>query len=175
MFQNLKTYHEAGEKNWWSEVVAKMERYHLVIDLDEIQSLSKGVFCRRVKKAVNERALADLHTEIKSLRKTSDLHYPALEVQDYLLKMPPNKARVIFRWRSKTLDIKTHLTYKYEDTICRGCGTCEENVELVMNCGHDDHLETEDVCRIGLVEKEVRGRLETQASRVLSFLEAISP
>ena len=33
------------------------------------------------------------------------------------------------------LDIKTHLTYKYEDRTCRGCKEEEEKLEHIVNCG----------------------------------------
>ena len=75
MFWNLVSLHEAGESNWWTEVVTKMERYSLVCDLEEIRSVSKNVFAKRVKKAVTGAAFIELKENCSSLKKTSDLSY----------------------------------------------------------------------------------------------------
>ena len=89
MFWNVKTLHEAGESNWWSEVSVKLERYKLGSDLDEMKSLSKSVFAKRVRKAIIETAFSELQTTCKSMKKTSDIDYKSFGVQDYLLKLYP--------------------------------------------------------------------------------------
>ena len=62
-----------------------------------------------------------LHTE-----KTSTLQYKDLATQDYLLHLFPDQARTMFKWRSRTLDLKSHLSYKYNDLLCRGCKEADE-------------------------------------------------
>ena len=75
----------------------------------------------------------DLKQECASLKKTTGLNYDALELQEYLKVLYPNQARAVLKSRCKTLDIKTHNTYKYkEDTICRGC---EVEEETLQHCG----------------------------------------
>ena len=174
MFENLKTFHESGECNWWTEVVEKMKNYGLDVNLEEINSTSKGVFSKQVKEAIKETAFAELLNECSSLQKTSDLQYQSLKVQDYLLKLPPHQARGIFRWRSKTLDIKTHRTYKYDNTLCRGCGNCEETAEHVVNCGRETVIPVIDVGQLGEVQ-DIRDQLVSQVGRLLSFIERVTP
>ena len=162
--------HEAGESNWWSEVSAKLQRYKLGCDLDEIKSLSKGVFARRVRKAIIETAFSELQETCASMKKTADVDYQAFGTQDYLLKLYPPHAKAIFKWRSKTLDIKTHSTYKYEDTLCRGCGSAEESVEHVMNCDENVHVMAEEITKLGEIDSETCNNLQLQAKRITSFI-----
>ena len=48
------------------------------------------------------------------------------------------------------LDIRTHRTHKYQDTMCRSCGTEEETVNHIVNCGYpvDEHIKV-DMLEIG--------------------------
>ena len=174
MFWNLKLLHEAGESNWWSDVVRNMERYNLVCDLDEIKTISKNAFSNRVKKAVIETAFTELKDSCRSLKKTADLSYQKFETQEYLLKMFPSQAKTIFKWRSKTLDIKTHLTYKYTDTLCRGCGIAEESVDHVINCGVSSAVVAEETSRLEKISPEKYLNLQAQARKIMSFIEEYS-
>ena len=174
MFWNVKLHHEAGESNWWSDVVKNMERYNLVCDLDEIKATSKNIFSNRVKKAVTEFAFTELKENCRSLKKTADLNYQKFETQDYLLKMFPSQAKTVFKWRSKTLDLKTHSTYKYTDAVCRGCGIAEENVNHVINCGESIEVVMEEVTRLGKVTQENCINLQAQAKKIMSFIEEYS-
>ena len=125
-----------------------MERYNIPKDLEEIQNISKGVFAKRVNKAVMETAHSELVEECSSLKKTSNIRYHEFKTQDYLLKMFPAESRTIFKWRSRTLDVKSHLTYKYKDTECRGCGDTEETLDHIINCGSDEPIAVEDVTKL---------------------------
>ena len=175
MFTNLKSFHEAGERNWWSGVSERMVRYKIDIDMDKIQSMSKDMFSRQVRKKIEETAFTDLCAECTSLKKTANLQYQRLETQDYLLKCFPGQARTIFKWRSKTLNLKLHSTYKYEDEVCRGCGASEESAEHVVNCNQADITVVEDVTTLGEITKEVMNRLQVQTERIKVFLESVEP
>ena len=43
-------------------------------------------------------------------------------------------ARLIFKARSQTLDIKTQRKWKYSDIICIGCESKEETAKEIMTC-----------------------------------------
>ena len=48
------------------------------------------------------------------------------------------KSKIIFRCRSKTLNIKEHMQYKYKENMhCRWCGISEETLCHIVNCGSD--------------------------------------
>ena len=151
-----------------------MEKYDLVCDLDEIKSVSKDVFANRVKKAISAAAFKELKENCNSLKKTSELRYQKLETQEYLLKMFPSQAKTIFKWRSKTLDIKTHSTFKYNDTVCRGCGIAEETVDHIINCGELERIAVEEVTWLEKDSPETYITLQAQAKKIMSFIEEYS-
>ena len=46
----------------------------------------------------------------------------------------PGQSKILFQCRSRTLDIKDHRAYKFDDRRCRGCGNNDETLEHVINC-----------------------------------------
>ena len=112
------------------------------------------------------------------MKKTRDLQYSDFKVQDYLLKLFPDQARVVFKWRSKTLDIKCHSTYKFNDTVCRGCNYEDEDVHHIINCSIDpddpDFLAVEEVTQLGDLQVESVHRLCSQIKRITSFLDQVT-
>ena len=173
MFEEMKRLHEAGEKNWWSGIAPCLSKYGLP-NLDEIRDLSKDLYAKKVKAAITEVALSRLVKECQGLKKTAKLDYVELKLQEYLTCLYPSQARVVFKWRSETLDIKTHLTYKYQDTVCRGCMSEIEDTEHIMNCGVENPLVT-DLCVLDMdsISDENKADLKRMVSRIASFLERI--
>ena len=46
-------------------------------------------------------------------------------------------SNIIFKARSKTLDLKMHTPYLYNNTLCRMCGTESETVLHIINCNNN--------------------------------------
>ena len=57
-------------------------------------------------------------------------------MQEYLANGDRNikVTRTIYKARGKTLDIKMHKKWKYEDTLCSGCKLNPESVEEILKC-----------------------------------------
>ena len=70
----------------------------------------------------------------------------------------PGQTRAVFKWRSKTLDLKCHSTYKYDDELSRKFGTCNETAEHVVNC-NQDHIEVVDISALDISTDDVMDRL----------------
>ena len=68
--------------------------------------------------------------------KIANAQYDRLEMQDYLNSghCSINMARLIFKARSQTLDIKTQRKWKYSDIFCIGCESKEETAQEIMTC-----------------------------------------
>ena len=130
-----------GEKNWWSGVKELLKIY-CVGSLSEIQALSKDAFKKLVNSKVKEVSFNNLKDQCRRKKKTSDLEHKEFGLQNYMKELFPEQARTVFKSRSQTLDLKTHLTYKYDnnDIKCRVCGKAEETLEHVVNCGEDEEL-----------------------------------
>lgn len=174
MFWEMKKFHEAGEKNWWSGIASCLSKYGLP-ELDQIKKLSKDCFARRVKESVTEYALKQLVTECCGLKKTADLRYDSLKLQDYFSYLYPSQARIVFKWRSQTLDLKSHLTYKYSDTLCRVCLSEAEDPYHVINCGAESSVITGSMNMLEISNLDDREKyvLKTMVLRMASFLDRV--
>ena len=173
MFWEMKKFHEAGEKNWWSGIAPCLAKYGLP-QLDQIKELSKECYKRKVKESVGEFALKQLVTECCGLKKTADLKYDCLKLQDYFSCLCPSQARLVFKWRSQTLNIKTHLTYKYNDTLCRGCQNEVEDPYHIINCGAETKVDAAlNVLEIDCLDDQKKYALKTMIHRIASFLEKV--
>ena len=139
MFENLVRMNNEGETNWWTDVEKLLEKY-IGKGVWEVKEMSKGEYRSLVNSSIEKAALEELITECKSKKKTSSLTYESLKTQEYLKKLYPNQARVIFKCRSQTLDLKSHSTYKYNDLTCRRCCQEDETLEHIINCGNDEEL-----------------------------------
>ena len=171
MFTNVVEFAEKGESNWWSQVKPLLTMYGLPQNLVEIKNLTKGTFKGMVNKAVTAAAFEDLKIECASLKKTANLSHEKFELQGYLKELYPNQARIILKSRCKTLDIKTHNTYKYkDDTVCRICAIEDETLEHALNCGQDELL-TLDISKISTISENLVAKLIQAANRIISFKE----
>ena len=101
--------------------------------------------------------------------------FPLQLTQKYLSVLYPSQARVIFKWRSKTLDIKSHLTYKYEDLVCRLCGVEEENPSHIMNCGQGgDRINNNiDILLLDEINEATKCELKKMIVRLNLFQEKL--
>ena len=80
-------------------------------------------------------------------------------------------SQVIFKLRGKTLDIKTHKNWKYEDDLCVGCGERSETVEELLTCaeladGDNDNVscntDSEEITDIIEVARQINKRLKVR-------------
>ena len=154
-------------RNWWRDVENLLVKYELSFDEDEMVSMSKESYKKRVKMAVTEKAFAELIHKNEGKKRTTNWKYEKLETQKYIRQLDPTLAKIIFKCRAKTLNIKNHMKYKYKDNLsCRWCGVYEETLEHIVNCGQDTHIHEVEK---SLQEMEI-GKLEEIAVRTREFL-----
>ena len=114
-----------------------MERYSIKLTEEEIVAMSKETFKKKIKKAVREYAFENLKDECQSKSRTKNLMYKGFETQNYIKTMSPRTAKTVFKCRSKTLNIKDHMKFSHNDTLCRWCGMSDETLDHVINCGEE--------------------------------------
>ena len=170
MYENMKRL--PGEKNWYSCVAELLENYKIVLSEDQIKSLSKDAFKGIVKKAVTKVALHNLQEECSKQKKTSSLVYAKLETQQYLSKFYPWQSRIISQCRSKTLDIKTHQKFKYNDSLCRWCNLNEENLCHIVDCG-ESPIETIDMNALKEIDTDTKIKLTRMTYRIQEFIDKV--
>ena len=100
--------------------------------------------------------------------RTKGIRYEKFEVQNYVKKMDPWEAKLIFKCRSKTLSIKDHMQFKYNENSCRWCGIGEETLSHIVNCGNEECVDAETI----LTNMEVT-ELKVLAKRIQDFLSRV--
>ena len=133
----LKATQEDSTKN---DFVQTCEKYLKVLDIrlsfDQIEKMSKPVFKKLLKEKARLAAFNYLIVEKSKQSKIVDIKYEKLEMQEYLLcgDRNVNVSRIIFKARSKTLDIKSQKKWKYVDQLCSGCLINGESGEEMLRC-----------------------------------------
>ena len=170
LLNNMKSL--PGQNCWWSNVSKLQKSYSVEMSDEQISTMTKEAYRRIVNKSVKKVALRNLVRECKEKSKTEDLKYNSLELQDYIKTMHPMHAKTIFKCRSKTLDIKSHRKYQYEDLICRGCNLNEENLNHIFNCG-EEPIDIIPINNLSKLCKIDRIKLTVMANRVESFINKV--
>ena len=145
-------------------------------DLEVVKNLSKDSFKRMINQGVEFVTTEQLKTECSNLKKTTGLEYGKLQTQLYLQKLYPAQAKLILQARGKTLDIKTHNPYKFqeEDLLCRKCGRDTEILEHVINCGHGEIIASNINFKEDPTELLIT-QLRRTANRIQQFYDDVAP
>ena len=113
----------------------------LDIDLkfDEIKEMSEYRFKSIVKQKTVEASfkyLMDQKNKPGKHTKIENITYKKLCIQEYLLDGNQNTelARVIYKARGRTLNIKEHKKWKYSDNTCVGCSVRSETENELLSC-----------------------------------------
>ena len=167
----LKSQNDLGEMNWWTGMTEILEKYGIDKSTEHIQKMKKDAFRGLVNEAVEKIALKELVADCVSKKKTENNIHSTIRTQPYLTKLYPNQAKVIFKCRSGTLDIKSHLTYKYGDLKCRKCGVGDETVDHIVNCGYDDII---DFKYLGEEIMDNEEDVKRSVQRIIYFIEEVS-
>ena len=162
-----------AEKNWANECNELRETYRIDENDEEIASVSKKAWKRRVKKKVREKVLQDLNEERLTMKKVSKTKAKEnMNCREYLKKMRSDQARLVFRVRSRMTLVKEHRKYDFkEDNMqCRLCDMEPETLEHVM---HECPGLREKPVDAGTEYSEDLKTLEMVAARLAEFGEKV--
>ena len=141
-----------------------LEILDIHLSFKEIEEMSVWCFKKLVKqksKLAAFRYLLEKKNEPNKQLKISHILYEDLEIQEYLLDGNRNTkiSQLIFKARTKTLDIKTWKRWKYDDDLCVGCSEKSETIEEILICKTLNEKEgTENVdinCLFGQSQSEI--------------------
>lgn len=157
-----------------------LETLEINMTFEEIKQMSEFKFKKMVKQKtmiaafkylIEQKNKPGKHTKIKNIE------YKQLGIQEYLLEGNFNTelSKVIFKMRGKTLEIKDHKKWKYDDNLCVGCSTNIETENELLSCpGYcekdekiDENLSYnvvfgDSVTEMVRVAKEIRKRLKVR-------------
>ena len=96
------------------------------------QTMFKKIICEKVKKISFEFLIKQKAEQSKS----KNVQYDKLEIQEYFVggNCTREVAKIIFKARSMSLDIKTNKRWKYSDVLCVGCAEKEETMDEILMC-----------------------------------------
>ena len=114
------------------------DKGELEIDMndDEIQNLSKEKFKDYVTKKAKIQQLHFLKTLKKKHTKSEFVDCTELKTAEYL-KAPvfnTKQKQLLFKLRSRTLDVKLNFPGHHRDLLCRSCGIYQESQGHLLQC-----------------------------------------
>ena len=137
VYQVFEATHKNPIKN---DFVKTCERYlnilNIKLSFQEIENMSEWSFKKLVKTKTKEAGFKYLLAEKEKQSKISNIVYKSLGLQEYFVGGYCNikLSKLIFKARSKMLDIKLQRKWKYEDKLCIGCKTNDESGDEILAC-----------------------------------------
>ena len=138
---SLRTYIEMlkfeNETNQANNVLGLRRDYNLPVNDDNIKKMSVSHWKYFVKCAIFKEALLQLQVELSSNRKTNHITYQHFSIKpnDYLLQLPSHLARLVFKAKTRTLDIRVNYKRKYKNGLhCPFCSEYDERFEHIFKC-----------------------------------------
>ena len=109
-----------------------MHRYGLSTCDEEVECTGKTEWYNKVMYAVYDHALNELNAACRANRKSNMVPtYCHWKCQNYVTKLHPTLARIVFRARLGMYDIKCNFKNKYcnmNNLLCPVCSETEENL-----------------------------------------------
>ena len=87
-----------------------------------------------LKNKVKEKVFSELCLEAQSKTKFKNLKYEFLEREQYVSKLPPKTARLVFKIRTSMIDVKTNFKSKYADDMTCRIDLEEETLDHLFRC-----------------------------------------
>ena len=130
--QQQKHYHR--ERNWYNQVMEHQKRYKINNSEKEILEMGRYEWKKIVKGRIMTEITDAMNHQRMTQTKSSHLPpYTKLEIQEYFTFLSTEDARLLFRIRAQVFDFKLWQKYRYDDLMCRLCGSDVEDVYHVLN------------------------------------------
>ena len=102
----------------------------------EIQGVSKETFKSFVKKKVKEKFIHNINSLKAKHSKSKYLNCEVLQVAPYIedSRLSTKNKQLLFKLRSRTLDVKKNFSGTNENLLCTSCGLSEETQSHLLQC-----------------------------------------
>ena len=137
MFQVFRTQNRFRNKTDWVTAVEEDLKYlELNVTFESIPKFSKTQWKNMVRNTVLLKTFTKLENLKKTHSKVRNLKHIRLEMQDYLMpndtsNMKKEDAQVIFKIRSKAMDLKMNMKNGFYEFQCSVCFLEEETQEHI--------------------------------------------
>ena len=131
-FEQLKY---AAEQNWANYIQGLRHTYNLPLSDDNVRQMTLEQWKVFVKTVIWDEAFMQLMAQCKGNKKTMHLTYHSVKRAEYLEKLEPNLARIVFKARVRMFDIKVNYKNKYStDLSCPFCKMETETFDHLFEC-----------------------------------------
>ena len=139
IFKFFKTQMEKRTKrDWVSTVIKDLELMGIKLEMEQIKAMKKSDFMRMIKDKIQTQTFQDMEKIKISHTKVKYVKHENIKMQKYLqansCKITQEEAQLIFKLRSRTINVKRNLKGMYDNLDCTACGTEEETQEHVLKC-----------------------------------------
>ena len=122
--------------DWVKLINADKEELGIVLTETDIMSFSKDRFKSFLKKKIHAKHLLKLNDVKNKHSKSKFLDCSELKTAEYLTSplFTTREKRLLFRLRSRTLEVKANFPGQNQDQICRTCGKADETQSHLLQC-----------------------------------------
>ena len=132
LYQQIVKYQH--EENWAKCLSEARLKYNLPLNDDNVKAMSKYQWKTFVSERINKYAFETLVHQCQNSAKTSYPKYDRFSQQSYFIYLGPAAAHIIFRARTRTLDIKANLRKLYsQDMLCLFSRECDERFDHTIS------------------------------------------
>ena len=134
IYEAQKMNNNSGD--WIKLVESDKKELEIAMEDEEIQGLSKETFKNYVKSKVKINQLKQLNNMKKTHSKSEYLNCSELELAKYLEDPSFNtkQKQLLFKLRSRTLDVKANFRGQNSDIMCISCGLFPETQSHLLQC-----------------------------------------
>ena len=134
IYQAQKLSSSVGD--WVRIVQSDMKELNISMTDEDIQGVPKQTFKTFVKKRVKEKFMGHLYSLKNQHSKSKYLDCSVMKVADYISdsRLTTKNKQLLFRLRSRTLDVKKNFGGKFENSWCTSCGLFQETQGHLLQC-----------------------------------------
>ena len=131
-FEQLKY---VAEQNWANYIQDLRHTYNLPLSDDNVRQMTLEQWKVFVETVIWDEAFMQLMAQCKGNKKAMYLTYHSIKRAEYLEKLEPNLARIVFKARVRMFDIKVNYKNKYSsDLSCLFCKMETETFDHLFEC-----------------------------------------
>ena len=155
----------SNQGDWVRQVENDKKKLGLEITNSEIRNLSKLKFKTLIKSKIESFALHKLNEMKLKHEKSQYLHSTSFKVSEYLVdrRFSKSEAQILFKLRSRTLNLKKNFSSQSQDDLCRTCKLFPETQSHLLQCpGIVPRLKILCVNSLEVSEEMIYGGVEDQ-------------
>ena len=137
IFRVFKSQEISSHQGDWVRLVeSDREKLSLEMTNSEIKNLSKLRFKTIIKSKIESYALVKLNAMKQKHEKSQYLKSSSFKVSEYLVdsRFSKSEAQLLFKLRSRTLNLKKNFSSQNQDDLCRTCKLFPETQSHLLQC-----------------------------------------